>query len=232
MIGLYLRRWLKETPIFEQMKRDASVGSGFILGDVVKDHAWPVLRSIGSTCMLTATILIVVLMSPSLLQKSVTISQENLQIANLATVAALCISTVAIGSLTDRLGVRRVAGPALFVLVVATYALYSGIAHSFAVLLPLYLFAGVGAGAVVLCPILMVGAFPPSVRFSGVSFAYNLAYAVFGGVTPLLVSWLFHLNKLAPAHYVAVAAIVGLGSIAMRPAPSNEALPATGVNES
>jgi len=213
MIGIYLRRWLSETPVFEQMKREASGNNGFVLREVAERHALPVLRSIGSTWMLTATILVVILMSPSLLQKSLAISQEHLQIGDLVATAALCLSTIAIGALTDRFGMRRIAGPALLVLLVATYALYSGIAHSFASLLPLYLFAGLGAGAVALCPIMMVGAFPPSVRFSGVSFAYNLAYAVFGGLTPLLVSWLSHLNRVAPAHYVAVAAIVGLWAI-------------------
>lgn len=34
-------------------------------------------------------------------------------------------------------------------------------------------------------------AFPPSIRFSGLSFAYNMAYAVFGGLTPMLTgAWL------------------------------------------
>jgi hypothetical protein len=50
------------------------------------------------------------------------------------------------------------------------------------------------AGAVTLTPIVMIRAFPAPVRFSGLSFAYNTACAVFGGITPLFVSWLAHLN--------------------------------------
>jgi hypothetical protein len=34
----------------------------------------------------------------------------------------------------------------------------------------------------------MVKAFPPVVRFSGLSFSYNVAYAIFGGLTPMVVS--------------------------------------------
>jgi MFS family permease len=210
MVGMYLRRWLRETPVFEQMKREARVSTGFVLGDIAKHHVRAVFRSIGATWMLTASILVIILMSPTLLQKATGITPKDLQIANLAGTAILCFSTVAVAFATDRFGVRKVSGLALLVLVVATYALYSGIAHSFVTLMLLYCFAGVGAGAVVLCPIMMVDAFPPTVRFSGVSFAYNLAYAFFGGITPLLVSWLSHLHMVAPAHYVAIAAITGL----------------------
>jgi hypothetical protein len=46
-------------------------------------------------------------------------------------------------------------------------------------LLPLYALAGVGAGGSVVIPIMMIRAFPASIRFSGVSFSYNLAYVEF-----------------------------------------------------
>jgi hypothetical protein len=48
----------------------------------------------------------------------------------------------------------------------------------------------------------MVTAFPAAVRFSGLSFSYNLAYAIFGGLTPILVSLLLKWSPLGPAYYV------------------------------
>jgi hypothetical protein len=63
----------------------------------------------------------------------------------------------------------------------------------------------------------MVRAFPPLVRFSGVSLSYNLAYAVFGGLTPPLVSWFAHLNPIGPAYYVATAAVFGLAAFLFAP---------------
>jgi hypothetical protein len=82
-------------------------------------------------------------------------------------------------------------------------------------LIPLYVLAGFGAGAVVITPILMIRSFPAAVRFSGVSFSYNLGYALFGGVTPLLISLLVHVDRLAPAYYVAAVAVIGLGATIM-----------------
>ncbi len=56
----------------------------------------------------------------------------------------------------------------------------------------------------------MVRAFPAPVRFSGLSFSYNMAYALFGGVTPLVVTLMIRASPLAPAHYVAALGGVGL----------------------
>jgi hypothetical protein len=81
-----------------------------------------------------------------------------------------------------------------------------------------------GNNDAVLAPLVMVRAFPAAVRFTGVSFSYHLSYAVFGGVTPLLVSWISHLHRLGPAYYVAAVTILGLLAILTAPTtcPANE----------
>ena len=160
--------------------------------------------------MLTAAIVVVILMTPALMPKLFGLASAQVQTANLAATAALCVSVVVIGALTDRFGIRRVAVPILLLLIASAYGLYLGAETMPFALLPLYALAGFGAGGCVLTPIMMIRAFPASIRFSGVSFSYNLAYALFGGLTPLLVSWLVHLNRFGPAHYIAVATVVGL----------------------
>ena len=79
---------------------------------------------------------------------------------------------------------------------------YSQIKASPELLMPLYALAGLCVGMIGAIPMVMVKAFPAVVRFSGLSFSYNLAYAVFGGLTPILVSLLLKWNPLGPAYYV------------------------------
>ncbi len=55
----------------------------------------------------------------------------------------------------------------------------------------------------------MVHAFPPEVRFSGISFSYNVSYAIFGGLTPISVTLMMQITPIAPAVYV--LALSGLG---------------------
>jgi MFS family permease len=225
-IAMLLRRWLAETPVFEEMRAQATISRELPLRTVLRSHGRAVAASIISTWMLTAAIVVVILMTPALLQKLFALSPQSTQLANLAGTAALCVSTAAIGVATDRFGVRRVAIPVVLLLVVATYGLFLGAARTPSALLPLYILAGLGAGCVVLTPIVMVRAFPTPVRFSGVSFSYNIAYAIFGGLTPLLVSWLAHLNRLNPAHYIAVIAGFGLLATLMAPMGSLSEEPA------
>jgi len=66
----------------------------------------------------------------------------------------------------------------------------------------------------------MLRAFPASVRFSGLSLSYNISYAIFGGLTPSLISLLVPYSQLAPAWYVGGAALIGLAGLLLSPRAS------------
>jgi MFS family permease len=216
-VAMLLRRWLEETPVFEEMRRRATISREFPLRAVLRAHGRAIAVSVLVTWMLTAAIVVVILMTPALLQRMFRLTPGAVQFGSLAGTAALCLSTLATGAATDRFGIRRVAIPILMLLILATYGLYIGPTWLPWAMVPLYVLAGIGAGGAVLAPLVMVRAFPAAVRFTGVSFSYNLAYAVFGGVTPLLVSWISHLNQLGPAHYIAAVTILGLAAILAAP---------------
>lgn len=218
LIAILLRRCLEETPVFEEMRSRGALSRELPLRSVLRNHRRAITTSVLTSWMLAATIVVVILMTPSLLQNLFRLTAHDTQLANLAGTAALCFSTVAVGAATDRFGVRRVSIALLLLLIAATYGLYLGAERlPPAALLPLYVLAGIGAGGVVLTPIVMVRAFPPRIRFTGVSFSYNISYAVFGGLTPLLISWLAHLNGLSPAHYIAAVTLLGLLAILTAP---------------
>ena len=58
----------------------------------------------------------------------------------------------------------------------------------------------------------MAELFPTRIRYGSMAIAYNLAVALFGGVTPWLLAWLLTAtgNPLSPALYVMVAALISL----------------------
>ena len=51
-------------------------------------------------------------------------------------------------------------------------------------------------------------------------FSCNSAFAIFGGVTPLFVSLLAHLDRINPAHYVENATVAGMAAILLTPSVS------------
>jgi len=123
----------------------------------------------------------------------------------------LCIGCLGGGMLVDRIGRGKSLLFGSLALMVATYALYMDLAAGGQNFLLLYAIAGLSVGVVGVVPAVMIAAFPPAIRFSGISFSYNIAYAIFGAITPPLVGLLAaKLGPLAPAHYVAITAVVGM----------------------
>jgi MFS family permease len=211
LLGMWLRNQLAETPVFLEIRRRAAAAAKAVpFVDVLRDHIVPIALSFAVTWMLTAAIVVVILMTPAMFTKLYMLPKGTVQIAGLVSAACLSVSTIGVGVAADRFGPRKVAVPAVCWLVAATYLLHIGAKSAPAYFILFDALAGIGAGAVVLAPIYMVRAFPPPLRFTGISFSYNIAYAISGGITPLLVVWLTGLTRFGPAHYVAAAAATGL----------------------
>ena len=96
-------------------------------------------------------------------------------------------------------------------LAICTYVFYTTLKTQPQLLLPLYALLGLSVGVVGVVPSAMVRAFPAPVRFSGLSFSYNVAYAIFGGLTPIMVTLMLKTQPLAPAYYV--MALCGIGAV-------------------
>jgi predicted membrane metal-binding protein len=75
----------------------------------------------------------------------------------------------------------------------------------------LYVLVGFSVGLTAVIPAIAVSGFPAAVRFSGLSFAYNVAYAIAGGLTPVLLSLAMKDNPAAPMEYIAAMAVMGVG---------------------
>lgn len=210
-LAVFLRRLLAETPVFEELRRRRALVEGMPLKVVLAGHGRAVVVVMLLTWVLTAGIVVVILMTPTLLAQMYSLAPARTLAANTWATLALCVGCVAFGLLADRIGAARALLVGCPLLLVAVYALYLGVGANPDALPVLYALAGFCVGVVGVIPTLLVAAFPAEVRFSGISFAYNVAYAVVGGVTPLIVAALVKSTALAPAHYVAALCLLGAG---------------------
>jgi MFS family permease len=208
--AVFLRRLLSETPVFEEMRRRNELVRGLPLKSVLAGHGRAVAISMLLTWVLTAGIVVVILMTPTLIQKLFSIAPADALAANSLATLGLAIGCVVFGIAADRFGAARIVAIGCALLLAAVYLLYLGLGASPQSLVPLYSLTGFCVGVVGVIPTVLVRAFPPEVRFSGISFAYNVAYAIFGGLTPLFVSLWLKTQPLAPAHYVAALCVVGV----------------------
>ena len=208
LLAMYVRRQLHETPVFTEMQQRKSLAAELPLKTVLRGHAGAVLLAMLLTWLLTAAVVVVLLMMPTLLQGH-GVSRADALSGNTLAITATIVSNIIAGLLADRFG----KGPVLvlwsLLLGISGWLFYSSLlagGYSPA----LYVLAGVAVGITALVPSIAVDGFPAQVRFSGLSFSYNVAYAIAGGLTPVLLSLALKDNPAAPMHYMLAMAALGV----------------------
>jgi len=210
LLAMYLRRWLHETPVFQQMQQRKTLSEKMPLQTILANHKRSIVISMLVTWLLSACIVVVILMAPTLMQKQHGISAAlSLQANSFATVMLL-IGCVIAGWLVDRFGAARALIGGSLLLALGSWNFFHQLDGSPERLFVWYGLAGLSVGVVGVVPYVMVRAFPAAVRFTGISFSYNVSYAIFGGLTPISVTLMMTLTPMAPAWYVLALAGIGL----------------------
>lgn len=211
-LSMYLRQWLKETPIFIEMqhRKSKEVKQRLPVIQVLVNYLPQTILSMLLTWILSAGIMVVILMAPIYLQNQFNFSaMESLQ-ANTLAIIGLIITCSIYGALVDKFSFGKILfiGSVLAVLAIAFF--YFSLENNSSLLFITYPLAGCSIGVVGCFAYFMVKAFPTEIRYSGVSFSFNMAYALAGGFTPLLLSiFTEFFSKLAPAFYVVALFLLG-----------------------
>jgi MFS family permease len=209
ILGFYLRRQLHETPLFLKLQ-SASKQANFPLKEVLLNHA----PQIGQGVLLTALGAVIVslfyLFMPIYLNTFFNFVFSKLMVLNTVLVLFFALLPLLIAYYADRYGYLKILRLGALGLLLFSYPLYSLFAwQKFGlVILATWLLAGIGSTITSSFTSILVGLYPTSVRYTGVALVYNFGFAIAGGLTPLLVTWLIHVsgNRLAPSVYLMVFA--------------------------
>ncbi|OCG04029.1 MFS transporter [Gilliamella sp. wkB112] len=211
LIAMYLRRWLKETPIFLaiQKRKQLELSKKLPVVTVLTQYLPQTILSMLLTWVLSAGIMVIMLMTPILLQKQFGFSAIDALQGNILAIVGLIISCTFYGLMMDKFTMGKVLfiGCIIAAIAVASFYLSLDNPHLLFITYPL---AGFGIGIVGSFAYFMVKVFPTEIRYSGVSFSFNMAYAIAGGLTPLMISFFSDfLSKMAPAFYVVALFVLG-----------------------
>jgi MFS family permease len=210
IVAVMLRQWLHETPVFQAMQQDIRRNE-IPLKRVLIEQRPAVLLTALVSWVLAASIVTMILMTPTLLQTVFKVPPTLALKANGVATVCLSIGCLFFGALAGRFGLGRVMSLGSLGLVISALLLYQQVSQSQEHLLLLYGFNGFFVGIIALAPTVGVLSFPPEVRFSGLSFSYNVTYAVLGGLTPIFVSLLIPFSSMTPALYVALLGLLNFG---------------------
>ncbi|PAF41605.1 MFS transporter [Helicobacter sp. 11S03491-1] len=212
IISIFLRRYLEETPVFKEIKAQNALLK-LPLKKVFTDFKKNIVISMTMTWILTGCIVILVLLMPNFMKKVLDASSIEITLIQMVVIFALGVGCVVTGFLRDKFGTIRILG--IFSLgfgitsLMFFYTLYHGVLLQWIVFW--YILAGIFAGVVNFTPLIMVSVFPANIRFSGLSFSYNLAYAIFGGLAPILVVSLNAYEPMWVGYYLLFLGLLGFG---------------------
>ncbi|WP_241623602.1 MFS transporter [Rosenbergiella epipactidis] len=201
LMGMFLRRWLHETPVFLAMQQQRSQ-TRLPIKTLLLSYRPALFFSTLLTWLLAAAIIVLILMAPVLFQKWFAISAADSLQANTLATCMLMLGCIGGGMAADKWGMSRSLLVGCALLAVAVLWLFYCLNVAPSQLFFAYGMVGLMMGVLGIIPALMVTVFPPQVRFTGLATAYNLGYAVFGGLTPLFITLLMPYNRQLPALYL------------------------------
>jgi MHS family proline/betaine transporter-like MFS transporter len=211
IVGAYMRWKVSDTPIYTGLEeRGAIAKSPFI--EAITQHPKQTLLAFTSTLHNTVAYYIALIYMTSYM----------INIGKLPQPTALWISTLGLafmivqlpfwGALSDRVGRRPLmifSCVAFIVLGYPFFLLASSGSVGLAIVGELLMMVCYAPYAAT-CASFLTEIIPTRVRYTSMSFGYNVAVAVFGGFAPFIATWLVHEtgSSVAPALYLIAAAII------------------------
>jgi MFS transporter, MHS family, proline/betaine transporter len=232
-VGAYMRAKLQETSEFLAYQTSLRGRPIVPLGRVLAEHKKHVLISFGLVLGGAATVYILFVFMPTYAIRTLRLGQQDAFLAPLAAGAMLTLLCPVAGYLSDRWTRRSVMliSAALFLIALYPAFVWLNSQPSVGRLVTVELVFGVlMAGYAGPFGAALGDLFPVGVRVTGMSLAYNLGVAVFGGFAPLIVTWLIVAtgSPLAPAYYVMAGLALSLIATIALPRSSSDGLsPAT-----
>ncbi|MDQ8039704.1 MAG: MFS transporter [Rickettsiella sp.] len=205
IFSFYLRRQLHETPLFLQL-HIAKKQTLFPLKEVLLHHSLQIGQGVLLASLGAVIVSLFFLFMPTYLSTFFRYSFDKLMILNTLQMFLIGGLLVLLAYYADQLGYLKMIRIGTLGLLLLSYPIYSlfTLQKFGLVILGIFLLGGIGSIVMSTYTSILVSLFPTSVRYTGVGIVYNLGFAVAGGFTPLLVTWLirFSDNRLIPAVYL------------------------------
>lgn len=209
VISVYLRRFLSETPIFKELAARKAIEKNIPVVTVLQKHKTACIIVALLTWSLSTAIMVGILITPGhIVGEMYHFSNLDWRIGGCIAALTLTIGCVISGWLDDKLGTSKTVVITWGGLAIASIIFYSSLTADMSLtkLYCLWAIFGLFIGSIAMTPIIGTRTFPPAIRYSGLSFSYNSAYALFSAITPTSTIYL-----LSPDHLLGKYSYLGAG---------------------
>ncbi|HEV2099036.1 MAG TPA: MFS transporter [Stellaceae bacterium] len=208
--GLYIRSKIAETPEFVEAELPEAVP----ISDLLHRHPVPVLLSLGISIISNSSFYILAYI-PTFGQKTLHLPASTGFVATLIGGLILAIGCPLAGYWSDKMSRTRLMAVTCSLFVLTSYPAF-WLMTAWPSLVACIIAVGwlqlVKAGYSGVLPSLLSEQFPVEVRAIGVSFGFSIAVSIFGGLAPLIATWLIAQtgNPLSPSYYLIFTALLSL----------------------
>jgi MHS family proline/betaine transporter-like MFS transporter len=211
--GLYIRAKVVETPEFLEAEKPATIP----ISDLLRRHPLPVLLSLGISIISNSSFYILAYI-PTYGEKTLHLPAATGFTATLIGGAILAIGCPLAGHWSDKISRPLLMVIACWLFVLTSYpafwlmAAWPSLAACIIAVAWLQL---VKAGYSGVLPSLLSEQFPVEVRAIGVSLSFSTAVSIFGGLAPLVATWLIAQtgDSLSPSYYLIFTALLSLAAV-------------------
>jgi MFS family permease len=220
-VGFYIRRRVEESPEYETLvERKGIAHTTTPLRTVLQRHWLAVLSGIGLIVVGTAATYLWNTYLPLYVSRQLHLPMTSALIGvSICGVISACLIPM-VGRLADIVGAYRIYLTAVVVFGVISWPLFAYVTEHpdqtrllEAQIIANAVLAFMAAGV----PGMIAGLFPTPIRSTGMAVAYNVAVTLFGGLSPLTVTWMIQewQSNMMPAVYLILAAIMSLALVTL-----------------
>jgi MHS family proline/betaine transporter-like MFS transporter len=217
LVGVYLRRRLSDTPRFEQASHSDALESSPLLASLRQNYTG-ILLTIGLLAGMTTCSYLFLVYVPSHLTTVLDYSPSQALFMTTIGILAFCVAGPILAILCDRIGRRPVYGVAITAMAALLIPTFRSFEDGDLVVVGLMLavVTALTMGSAVATVPMLVELFATSTRYTSLALGWNIAAALFGGATPLVVTALVASTgyDTAPAFYGVTCCALSLIALA------------------
>lgn len=214
LLGIYFRSTSDESILFLALKQRKLLLPNPVSKAFDKQNYLTLLKGIGLVWLWAVIVAQIYLYMPTYLRLHVGFSMDKSLWYNTANLMLFTCLIPIFGKLSDVLGRKMMGIGIVTTWLLFVFPCYELILHHH-IILSLCIMTMLAAMFVALTPGLLVELFGTNVRYTGIGFSYNMGFALFGGLTPLALSYLLDKidNPILVSLNIMLAAAVALFSL-------------------
>jgi MHS family proline/betaine transporter-like MFS transporter len=214
IIGIYFRKGMGADAYYNKIKKEHT-STKIPLAEFWAGYKIQALKIILLSWAFGVSVYLIFIFLPSYLHTFHNVKLEDALSAHTIAIIVLMLIIPLFGSISDKIGRKKVLFMSLIGFAIFTYPLFALMFENtfMAILIAMLVFSVFEAMFQAVIPALMTESFPTSVRDTGLSISYNVSLALFGGTTPLVCTWLIKVsggNVWMPAYYLIATCIIAI----------------------